>query len=66
VDIFIRRYTVFALKEYLVWDKRQFGMGQGYRKQQEMIVALEKGKPSYNSAGFPNVLSISRVRTATH
>jgi site-specific DNA-methyltransferase (adenine-specific) len=66
VDIFIRRYTGFALKEYLVWDKRQFGMGQGYRKQHEMIVALEKRKPSYNSAGFPNVLSISRVRTAEH
>src|SRR5688500_7484603 len=66
VDMFIRRYTGFVLKEYLVWDKRRIGMGQGYRKQHEMIVALEKGKPAYNSAGFPNVLSISRVRTAEH
>jgi hypothetical protein len=50
--MFIHRYTGFVLKEYLVWDKRHIGMGQGYRKQHEMIVALEKGKPAYNSAGF--------------
>jgi site-specific DNA-methyltransferase (adenine-specific) len=37
------------------------GMGYGFRKRHELILVLEKGKPTYNDMGFPNVLDIQRV-----
>jgi DNA modification methylase len=66
VDFFVRRYTKFSIKEYLVWDKRTMGMGFGYRKRHEMILALEKGRASYNSAALANVLPFKRVSTPDH
>ena len=66
VDTFIRRYTDYKLREYLVWDKCSIGMGRGFRKRHEMVLALEKGTPSYNSDSLANVLTCKRVSTEEH
>lgn len=61
IDFFVRRYTAYRIKSYMVWDKRSIGMGRGIRPRHEMILALEKGEPTYQSQGFSNVLPISRI-----
>jgi site-specific DNA-methyltransferase (adenine-specific) len=66
IDIFFRRYTSYHIREYVVWDKQHIGMGYGFRKRHEMILVLEKGKPTYNSAALPNVLTCARVSTSDH
>ncbi|WFU32390.1 site-specific DNA-methyltransferase [Bradyrhizobium brasilense] len=66
VDTFVRRYTDYTIREYLVWDKCHIGMGRGFRKRHEMILALEKGSPTYNSDALPNVLASKRVSTNEH
>src|SRR5262249_4216235 len=53
-------------KEYVVWDKKHIGMGQGFRKRHEMILVLEKGRAIFNSAALPNVLTCVRVATTDH
>ena len=66
IDIFVRRYTSYRIKEYVVWDKKHIGMGQGFRKRHEMILVLEKGRATFNSSALPNVLACPRVPTAHH
>ena len=66
IDIFIRRYTSYRVKEYVVWDKKHIGMGQGFRKRHEMILVLEKGRATFNSSALPNVLTCTRVSTSLH
>lgn len=61
IDLFVRRYTRFCVREYVVWDKRIMGMGSAFRKQHELVVVLEKGKPAYNSRAIPNVLGCPRA-----
>ncbi len=63
VDTFVRRYTPYRVRSYCVWDKRMMGLSYGIRPRHEMILALEKGKPSYNSGGFANVLTQTRALT---
>lgn len=60
IDLFVRRYTRFSVREYVVWDKRLMGMGSGFRKRHELVLVLEKGRPTYNSRGVPNVLVCPR------
>jgi DNA modification methylase len=66
IDIFVRRYTDYRFKEYVVWDKKHIGMGQGFRKRHEMILVLEKGRATFNSSAIPNVLAYARVPTTNH
>ena len=66
IDIFIRRYTNYRVKEYVVWDKQHIGMGHGFRKRHEMILVLDKGRATFNSAAMPNVLACTRVSTTHH
>jgi DNA modification methylase len=66
IDIFIRRYTSYRVKEYAVWDKKHIGMGKGFRKRHEMILVLEKGRATLNSCSLPNVLTCARVQTPQH
>jgi site-specific DNA-methyltransferase (adenine-specific) len=66
IDFFIRRYTSYCIKEYVVWDKKHIGMGRGFRKRHEMILVLEKGQATFNSAAVPNVLACVRVPTIHH
>lgn len=66
VERFVSQYTDFRIKDCLVWDKVHIGMGRGFRRRHELIMALEKGSPTYQSQGFPNVLTERRVTTAEH
>ena len=67
VDLFVRRYTAFRVRSYCVWDKKVMGLGYGIRPRHELILALEKGKPRYASAGFANVLEARRAwRSPAH
>ena len=64
VENFVRDYTDFKIKEYLVWDKMRFGLGYAYRKQHELILALEKGKPTYYTT-LSNVIRTKRCNNTT-
>jgi len=66
IRTFVEQYTDFRIKDWLVWDKTHMGMGQGFRKQHEMILVLEKGKPRYRNLGLANVLSEKRTSTVEH
>lgn len=52
----------FKFWKFLVWDKRQIGMGYHYRSRHEVILFLEKGKRRLNDLGVPDVLQADRVR----
>lgn len=66
IDLFVRRYTDFRIKDCVVWDKVHFALGTGFRPRYEMILVLEKGKVTYNSKALANVLPCKRVNTADH
>jgi DNA modification methylase len=66
VRLFFEQYTSFAIRDFVVWDKVNMGMGRGFRKRHELIAVLEKGKPVYNNLGVANVLNIKRVNTEEH
>lgn len=66
IERFVIQYTDYTVKDWIVWDKKHFGMGSGFRKQHEMILVLAKGKPIFQSAGFPNVLTVAREPTQEH
>lgn len=66
VKLFIEQYTKYKIRDWVVWDKVNMGMGFGFRKRHELILVLEKGKPKYNNLGLPNVLNFKRVNTDDH
>lgn len=66
IKLFIEQYTKYKIRDWVVWDKVNMGMGHGFRKRHELILVLEKGKPKYNNLGLPNVLNFKRVNTDDH
>jgi len=66
VRLFIEQYTPFSIRDFVVWDKVNMGMGWGFRKRHELIAVLEKGKPTYNNLGIANVLNVKRVNAEEH
>lgn len=63
---FFIQYTRYKLKETLIWDKVSIGVGDGFRKQYECILVLEKGRPKYRNPRMYNLLSYARVRDRAH
>lgn len=63
---FIRGYTPFAARETIIWNKCRFGMGRRFRRQHEIILVLEKGRPKYNLRNVANVLSIANPANKEH
>jgi DNA modification methylase len=53
------------VKNCLVWDKVNFGMGQDYRYQHEFCIYATKGKPElyFDKKNVPNVLQASKDPT---
>lgn len=52
----------FKLINLVVWDKGHFGMGAGYRRQEEYIIVASKGSANtFNSKSYGSVLKHSRV-----
>ena len=66
IRLYVDSYTSFRIRDWIVWNKVHMGMGFGFRKQHELILVLEKGKPRYNNLGLANVLSIARINTDDH
>jgi len=66
VRAFFAQYTRYRLRDVLIWDKVTMGVGYGFRKQYECILALEKGRPSYRNSGMLNLLSYRKVRDGSH
>jgi DNA modification methylase len=54
--------SAFKIKNCLVWDKNNFGMGQDYRYQHEFCIYATKGSPAlyFEKKNVPNVISISK------
>jgi site-specific DNA-methyltransferase (adenine-specific) len=66
IRLYVDTYTPYRIRDCLVWNKVHMGLGFGFRKQHELILVLEKGKPRYKNLGLANVLSIARVTTEEH
>jgi DNA modification methylase len=66
VRLFFEQYTHYSIRDFVVWDKVNMGMGYGFRKRHELIAVLEKGKPAYNSLGLANVINLKRVNSEEH
>jgi len=58
---FIMRYTCFNIRMMLVLNKNRFGLGHGFRNQHELVMVLEKGKPTYNDKDFSNVMNFKVI-----
>lgn len=65
-DTFIRRYTDYKIRDYVIWNKKYIGMGYGFRKQYELMMVLEKGTAKYENHGFPNLITVAREPTPYH
>jgi site-specific DNA-methyltransferase (adenine-specific) len=58
---FIMRYTCFNIRMMLVLNKNRFGLGYGFRNQHELVLVLEKGKPTYNDNDFSNIMNFKVI-----
>ena len=57
----------FKIVNLICWDKKQFGLGKGYRPQHEFIIVASKGLPhSFNLNNIGNVIQEKRVYKKTH
>lgn len=52
---------VFEVKNIVVWDKVNIGMGHHFRRRHEFIVFASKGKRSLNAKTIPDVWRVKRV-----
>lgn len=52
---------VFELKNLIVWDKVNIGMGHHFRRRHEFVVFANKGKRPLNARTIPDVWRIKRV-----
>ncbi|MEM9609950.1 MAG: site-specific DNA-methyltransferase [Actinomycetota bacterium] len=50
----------------VVWDKRSMGLGNGFRRQHELVCHASKGTPKVADRGVPDVLSVSRDTATAH
>lgn len=53
--------NIFEVKNLIVWDKANIGLGHYFRRRHEFILFASKGKRSLNSRGIPDVWKIKRV-----
>ena len=52
---------VFNMKNILVWDKVNIGMGHYFRRRHEFILFATKGERKLNSKSMPDVWNIKRI-----
>lgn len=55
----MRRY--FEVKNIVVWDKINLGMGHNFRRRHEFILYATKGKTKLNSRAIPDIWQIKRM-----
>ena len=54
------------LNGQVVWDKRSYGLGNGFRAQHELVVFASKGVPAVHERSVGTVLSHKRVANDDH
>lgn len=52
---------VFDVKNIVVWDKMNIGLGHYFRRRHELIMFASKGKRPLNSKDIPDIWRIKRV-----
>src|SRR5256885_1905771 len=57
---------VFDVKNIIIWDKMNLGMGHYFRRRHEHIVFASKGKRKLNRRDMPDVWRIKRVHKAEY
>lgn len=60
----VRRY--FALKNILVWDKVNIGMGHYFRRQTEFIIFACKGKRPLTRRNIGDIIRVKRIHNAAY
>lgn len=50
----------------VVWDKKSYGLGNGFRVQHELICYASKGSPRIIDRGVPNVIACARDSNDDH
>jgi site-specific DNA-methyltransferase (adenine-specific) len=63
---FFTQYTRYKVREVIIWNKVNMGLGHAFRKQYECIMVLEKGTPHYRNHQMLNLLHHKRVRSSHH
>lgn len=68
IRAYVDRYSRLKLKHSVVWDKKGMKLGAAFRPQHEIIMVLEKGKPTYQRKDFADVQTFPTVNhtAATH
>ena len=54
---------IFEVKNILVWDKMNIGLGHYFRRRHEFVLFASKGKRPLNSKGIPDVWRVKRMTT---
>jgi site-specific DNA-methyltransferase (adenine-specific) len=57
--------TNLRVNNMLVWDKRSFALGNGFRNQHELAIVASKGTPTVYDRSTGNVLSVRRLSQST-
>lgn len=60
----VREY--FDVKNIIVWDKVNLGMGHYFRRRHEFIIFATKGKKKLNSRAIPDVWRFKRIHRAKY
>lgn len=58
--------TNLRINNLIVWDKKSFGLGHGFRSQHELICHASKGTPNINKKDCGNVLRFEREKPIDH
>ncbi len=56
----------FDVKNIIVWDKVNIGMGHYFRRRHEMIIFASKGKRKLNNRRTPDVWRFKRIHNAAY
>jgi site-specific DNA-methyltransferase (adenine-specific) len=57
---------VFDVKNIIVWDKVNIGMGHYHRRRHELVLFASKGKRKLNARNIPDVWSVKRIHKAKY
>ena len=60
----VRKY--FDVKNIIVWDKVNMGMGHNFRRRHELILYATKGKCKLNSKAIPDIWNVKRILSAEY
>jgi len=56
----------FDVKNLIVWDKVNLGMGHHFRRRHELIMYMTKNKINLNAKNFPDIWRVKRIHKAKY